>query len=120
MGCNRTQRGWFRDRSVVNDEIPAGLGGGVDMVAALETALAAVTETVFERVEIDLNVNGLAVPRICGVDGVEGVLPSLYLPHSSVHLLLEFRQVVAQSGYLAVTDAVSPDPGVDKKLLETM
>jgi hypothetical protein len=42
----------------------------------------------------------------------------MHVPQSSVDMLLEFRQVVAQSGYLAVADAVSPDPGVNEKLLE--
>jgi hypothetical protein len=92
----------------------------VDVVAALEASLIAVTKTIFERMEIDIDVDSLAVPRVLGICRVESVPLRLDVSQSRVHVLLKLRQVVAQLGYLAVTDAVGPDPGVYEKFLEAM
>jgi hypothetical protein len=66
VSSDRAWRG-CGDRGAVDDEVEARLGGRVHMVAALEETMIAVTKTVFESVEIDLDINHLAVARIIGV-----------------------------------------------------
>jgi hypothetical protein len=66
----------------------------VHVVAALEKSLIVVAKTVLEGVEIDLDINYLAVARIVGVGVVVGVLARLDVLACGLDVLPKFRHVV--------------------------
>lgn len=82
------------DGGGVDDEVPAWISCWMDMVAALESSLIAVAKAILKCRKVDLHVHHLAVARVGGVGGVQGVLAGLQLSERGIDIRLEFGHVV--------------------------